>query len=948
MAPPALTSGSSRLFLIDGMALAYRAHFAFLKAPLATSKGFPTSAVFGFLMAVKRILEQEKPERIAVVFDASEPTFRHAAYADYKATRQKMPEELFDQLEWIKKAVEAQGIPFLRVPGFEADDVIGTLALREAAKGHDVWIVSGDKDMTQLVGERVRLYNIQRPNAGEVDLVDAAKVLERWGVPPAKIVDVLGLMGDASDNVPGVPGIGEKTAVKLIADHGTLEGVLAAGPTLAQKKLAERLVEHADNARLSKRLVTIDTAVPLDPCFDALSRGDIDVEGLRGCYRELEFREWLAALPAPAQPGAPVVGRGDVRYVTVDTPEGVEELVAKLRATKATGGFAFDTETTGIDSMTAELVGMSFSWAAGEAWYVPVNRDPPIFGGEATRARQEGLLFAGGPKSSDTREVLARLRPVLEDPTIPKTGQNAKYDAHVIANQFEGEERIGYELRGVVFDTMVADWCLKPDARTHNLDAMSLERLGIRKIPTTDLIGVGRAQVTMREVPIERVSEYACEDADCTWRLRGLLAPELAAAGVDRVFEAVEMPLLPVLVRMEEAGIKVDVAALTRLGASLAARARTLEEEITVAVGEPVNLRSNGQVGELLFERLKLHEAAGRRKPRRTEKGTGFSVDERTLMELAEAPGAGPIPRAIVEWRAVTKLAGTYIDPLPGYVNPRTGRIHTTFHQIGAATGRLSSSDPNLQNIPARGEEGRAIRRAFIAEPGRRLLSADYSQIELRLLAHLSGDPGLAAAFASGEDIHRATAAKIFGVAPADVTPELRGRAKAVNFGIVYGMGAQSLAQNTKVTLAEAEAFIEAYFRIYPRVLAWEEGIVAGARATGHVTTLMGRRRALPEIDSDDGRMRSAAERVAVNTPLQGTAADMIKLAMIAIDRRLTAERFASKMLLQVHDELVFEVVEGEEERLTAMVREEMTGAISLSVPLVVDVGVGPSWADAH
>jgi DNA polymerase-1 len=619
--------------------------------------------------------------------------------------------------------------------------------------------------------------------------------------------------------------------------------------------------------------------------------------------------------------------------------------VRSLEATRTTGGFAFDTETTSVDPMRAELVGLSFAWTPGEAWYVPLNRDPPIFGGEAARARSEGLLFASGPVSDDTRAVLDRLRPVLEDPTVPKTGQNAKYDVLVLSHQRSGGDPVGIEVAGVDFDTMIASFCVRPDARTHNLDALSLDRLGVRKIPTTDLIGTGKSQITMREVAIEKVTAYACEDADCTWRLRAVLEPLLAEHGVDRVFREVEMPLLPVLARMERTGIRIDEAALASLGADLERRAAALEAEIHRAAGETLNLRSNPKLGEFLFDRLRLHELGGRKRPRRTEKGTGYATDERTLLEFADVH---PIPRLLLEWRTLTKLKSTYVDSLPAYVNPRTGRIHTTFHQTGAATGRLSSSDPNLQNIPVRGDDGRAIRATFVAEPGWRLLSADYSQIELRLLAHLASDPGLLAAFRAGEDVHRSTAAKVFGVAPEAVTPQMRGKAKAINFGIVYGMGPQALAQQTGVSVKEAEEFITAYFRIYPEVLAYEEGVVREARRTGQVTTLMGRRRPLPEISSDDPRVRSQAERIAVNTPIQGTAADLIKIAMIRIDHRLAAERFRSRMLLQVHDELVFEVPPGEEDRLTAMVRHEMATAIDVSVPIVVDVGLAGNWADAH
>jgi DNA polymerase-1 len=920
------------------MALAYRAHFGFLRNPLATSKGLPTSAVFGFLLTLDRVLDQERPERIAVVFDAPDPTFRHEAYPEYKATREKMPEELGPQLEWIRRIVVAMGIPFLRVPGYEADDVIGTLARREGERGHDVWIVSGDKDMTQLVGPRVRLYNLLKPRAEEAEIVDDAKVVERFGVPPGKVVDVLGLMGDASDNVPGVPGVGEKTAIRLVQEHGTLEGVLAAAPSLPQKKLSENLVAHRDLATLSKRLVTIDRHVPLDTDWDDLARRATDEAALRDAYRELEFQDRLAALgpvggePAPAER----------RYHAVATPAELDALVKALEATRGRGGFALDTETTSIVPTRAEIVGLSFSWVPGEAWYVPVNRDPPMFGGDVERSRPQGSLFdEGGATSGDAAQVLRRLKPVLEDARVEKTGQNAKYDAIVLACQ----EPVPVEVAGVTFDTMVADHCLRPDARTHNLDALSLERLGVRKIPTQALLGTGRDQVTMREVPVEKVAEYACEDADCTWRLRGVLEPELAAHGVDRVFHDVEMPLLPVLVRMERTGIRVDLEAFARMAADLQSRARRLEAEVHEAAGEVFNLRSNAKVGEILFERLKLHETAGRKRPRRTQKGTGWSTDERTLEELRSAH---PLPGRLLEWRAVTKLMSTYVDPLPTYVNPRTGRVHTTFHQVGAATGRLSSSDPNLQNIPARGPEGKAIRSAFVPERGWKLVSADYSQIELRLLAHLAGDPGLSAAFRAGEDVHRSTAAKVFGVAPSAVTPDMRGRAKAINFGIIYGMGAQRLAAETGVTQAEAERFIEAYFGAFPRVKAWEESVVAGARERGYVTTLMGRRREVQEISSDDPRLRSAAERVAVNTPIQGTAADLIKMAMVAVDRRLAQEAFRARMLLQVHDELVFEAPPDEVERLTAMVRQEMSGALEVEVPIVVDVGVGDSWADAH
>jgi DNA polymerase-1 len=930
MADPLTASARPRVFLLDGMALAYRAHFALLKSPLVTSRGMPTGAVFGFLAALDRIVEQEKPEEIVVVFDAPEPTFRHREYAEYKATREKMPEELEPQLDYIRRVVEALGIPFVSVPGFEADDVIGTLAKRESALGKDVWIVSGDKDMLQLVGERVRLYNVMKPGQDEVEIVGPAETAAKFGVPPEQVVDVLGLMGDASDNVPGVPGIGPKTAVRLVLECGSLEAVLERAPVLPQKKLAESLVQHADSARLSKRLVTIDCGVPL--ALVDLSRRPPDVALLRPIYAELEFRGRLDRLQARGS------GLGDFAYHTVDTAEKVRRLAKDLLATRGRGGFVLDTETTGLDPMRAELVGLSFAWKEREAWYVPVNLDPPMFGGTAERRAAEGSLFAEGPRSGDTQAVLDALRAPLEDPGIPKAGQNMKYDLHVLRQH-------GVRVEGIAFDTMIADFCADPGSRVHNLDDMAIRRLDIRKIPTTDLIGTGRSQVTMREVPVEKVSRYACEDADVTLRLKNLLEPELKEKDVDRLFREAEMPLLPVLLRMEATGVRLDLPLLGSISADLGRRADAAERRIQEIAGEPINVRSNAVLGELLFDRLALHEKAGRRKPRRTMKGSGYATDEETLQELA---AFHELPGRILEYRTLTKLKSTYVDPLPGYVHPVTGRVHTTYHQTGAATGRLSSSDPNLQNIPIRTEEGRAIRKAFVPEPGWKVLSADYSQIELRLMAHLSQDAGLLEAFRAGEDVHRSTAARVFRVAPKDVTPDLRSRAKAVNFGVIYGMGPQRLARETEVTLDEARKFIDDYFATYPGVRAYLDRTIDEGRRLGYVTTLLGRKRPLPELQNADPRIRSQAENVAVNTPLQGTAADVIKLAMIRIDRRLAEGRFRARMLIQVHDELVFEVPPEEEERLTVMVKAEMSGGLPLTVPLVVDVGLGATWADAH
>ncbi len=932
MAPQRTASDSPRLFLLDGMALAYRAHFAFFRNPLTNAQGLATSAVYGFLGALDRVMQEEQPEEIAVVFDGPEDTFRHEMYSDYKATREKMPDEMVPQLAWIRQAVEALGIAFLQVPRYEADDIIGTLATKAAAEGKDVWIVSGDKDMLQLVSDKVRLYNAMKAGRSEPELVGVAETIEKFGVPPPQVVDVLGLMGDSSDNVPGVPNVGPKTAVKLVLEYGSLEGALEHAAEVKQKRVRERLLEFADQARLSKELVTIDLDVPLPADVD-LKPGAEDIEFLRTLYAELNFKGRLERLDKPIDEDA-----GDVAYHLVDTPGKLKKLAKALAATKDTGGFAWDTETTGLNPHRTRLVGLSFAWQEGEAWYVPVNLDPPMFGGTAASVQQEGTLFSEPVVDVDAAGVFERLRPVLEDPAVPKCAQNMKYDLHVI-------RRYDVDMQGIDFDTMIASFCSDPGSRIHNLDGLALRHLGIKKIPTSELIGKGKSQITMAEVPVEKVAEYACEDADVTWRLRGRLAAELAEKNVERVFREAEMPLLPVLTRMEANGIRLDVSMLEAISGTLDGRIEEAEAQIHAFKGEPFNIRSTAVLGALLFDELALHKKAGRKKPKKTAKGTGYATDESTLAELAPYHD---LPKLILTYRSLSKLKSTYLDSLPTFLNPDTGRVHTCFHQTGAATGRLSSSDPNLQNIPIRSEEGRAIRTAFVPEDGWRFLSADYSQIELRLLAHLSGDEGLLAAFRDGEDIHRATAARIFKVEPEDVTSILRSRAKAVNFGVIYGMGPQRLARETSVTLQEAKQFIDDYFATYPAVKAYQERTIDEARETGYVMTLLGRRRYLPDLQSKDQRVMAQARNVAVNTPLQGTAADMIKLAMIKVDGRLRSDGFEARMLLQIHDELLFEAPEAEMDRLIAMVTEEMEGALPLDVPIVVDVGTGANWSEAH
>jgi len=909
--PPARrTGGGKRLFLVDGTALAYRSFHALSRSRLADRAGRPTGAIYGFVSSLLRLLREEEPDLLAVAFDPPGPTFRHERYPDYKATRQKMPDDLVEQMPRVREVVRALGHPVLEVPGWEADDVLATVARRAAEGGLRVFLVTGDKDLFQCVDGRVSVYNLSA-RGGETEVLDPAGVEEKFGVPPERVPDVLALMGDASDNVPGVPGIGPKTAVELVRRFGPLEEVLSRAGEVEKEKVREALRRDAAQARLSYDLVKIpcDAPVALDLGEAAVVPPDPALVG--PLFEDLGFRRFLAELP-----GRAVSGEEGRDYRVVRTPADLDALLAELRGAAI---FAVDSETTGTDPLACVPVGLSFATRPLAAWYVPLNLEPAIF---------------GGSPGSDAPRVLEALRPLLEDPTRPKVGQNAKYDMLVL-------RRAGVRPSGLAHDTMVCSFLVDPRERTHNLDDLALRHLRLRKIPTTDLIGKGKGQVTMDRVSVDRVAEYACEDADATLRLLRVLEPRLAEAGVERLYREVEMPLLPVLADMEERGIRVDAAALERMAADLEAREQALAAEIRSLAGEEFNVNSTQQLGAILYERMKVQ---GKARARRTK--TGWRTDVETLEEFAEHP----IVRKVLEYRSCAKLRSTYLEPLPRLVNPRTGRLHTSFSQIGAVTGRLSSSDPNLQNIPVRTEDGKAIRRAFVpGEEGWRLVSADYSQIELRVLAHLAEDPGFLEAFRSGEDIHRATAARIFGVLPAEVTPELRGRAKAINFGVIYGMGEQRLARETGITPKEAREFIEAYFRTYPRVRAFHEERIQHALREGWVETLFGRRRWIrDELLSPMGGVAANARNNAINTPVQGTAADIVKKAMVAVHARLRTSGLDAHLLLQVHDELVLECPAGRVEALRALLKEEMEGVVSLRVPLVVEVGAGENWLEAH
>jgi DNA polymerase-1 len=903
----------ARVFLIDGSALAFRSHFAFARTGLTTADGRPTGATYGFTLSLRQLLESEAPDRIAIAFDARGKTFRHERFPEYKATRDRAPEDLIGQLEGIREMTRAHGITIFEVPGFEADDVIGTLARAGEAAGDEVFIVSGDKDFMQLVSDRVKLLNIFKTGEPAV-LQGLEAVQEKFGTTPDHVIDVLAIMGDSSDNVPGVKGIGEKGAIKLISDHGSVEGVLEHLDALTPKQ-REKIEADRQNMLLSRELVTIHTDVALDPGYDSIKAAAPDGERLRELFTQLEFKSLLNKLSdAPAREEA-------VRdYVTVTDLAGLEAMIHELRAA---GSFAVDTETTSLRPLEARIVGVSFSAREGRAFYVPFNATPPV--------------DPEGPES-----LLERLKPLLTDPQLERCAQNAKYDWLVFAGS-------GLELPAPDFDTMVASFCIAGSSRAHNLDALALHYFNITKIPTKELIGSGTKQITMAEVPVETVAEYACEDADVTWRLREALDPELDQAQARALFETLEMPLVPVLVAMEREGIAIDTELLAGMAKELTKEIQAAEDRVHALAGEVFNVASTKALGQILFEKLQIHEAAGVKKPKRTK--TGYSTDAATLQQ---SYGDVEIVRRLLEYRELTKLQSTYVEALPRYVNPGTGRIHCSFSQVAAATGRLASSDPNLQNIPVRTERGRKLRQAFVPRgpegdsSGWAFLAADYSQIELRVMAHLSGDERMREAFAEGRDIHASTAAVIFDVDPDAVDRTMRSQAKVINFGLLYGMGPQRVARETGMTLNEAREFIERYFASFPTIRDWMDRTLRDAREKGYVETLLGRRRRIPDLNSANQRQRSMAENAAINTPVQGSAADIIKRAMIDVHARLAESRSPARLLLQVHDELLFEVPEGAVEETRQLVVDCMQNAVQLDVPLEVDAGVGKNWLEAH
>jgi DNA polymerase-1 len=894
--------------LVDASSYLYRAFHAL--PPLTTSHGEPTGAVYGVINMLRSLLTEYRPRYLAVVFDARGKTFRDDLFAEYKANRPPMPDELAAQVEPLHALVKALGLPLLQVPGVEADDVIGTLARQAAAEGIETLISTGDKDMAQLVGPHVTLVNTMSRS-----VLDREGVIEKFGVPPERIVELLALMGDSSDNIPGIPKVGPKTAAKWLNDFGSLDALLARADDI-KGKVGENLRANLDTLALSRQLATIHCDVELDVRPRDLQPGEADTGQLRNWYTRLEFSRWLAELDArrpnetvhaDAAPSAPT------DYATILTQAQLDSWLSRLQTAKL---FAFDTETTSLDYMAARIVGVSFAVKAGEAAYVPLAHDYP-----------------GAPEQLDCDAVLSRLRPLLEDPHCYKVGHHIKYDRNVLANH-------GITLDGIRFDTMLESYVLDSTATRHDMDSVALKYLGHTNISYEDVAGKGANQLDFNQVPLEQAAPYAAEDADITLRLHEAMWPILAQSpALEKIYREIELPLVTVLSDMEQTGVAIDTAMLARQSTELAHRIVAIEQEAHREAGQPFNLGSPKQIQEILYDKLHLPVLA------KTPKGAP-STAEAVLQDLALDY---PLPRLILEYRSLSKLKSTYTDRLPEQIDSRSGRVHTSYHQAVATTGRLSSSDPNLQNIPVRTEEGRRIRQAFIARPGCVLLAADYSQIELRIMAHLSADEGLLRAFAAGADIHRSTAAEVFGVAPEAVTSDQRRSAKAINFGLIYGMSAFGLARQLGIDRGAAQEYIDLYFSRYPGVLAYMEATRRQAREQGYVETVFGRRLYLPDIKAGNAQRRSAAERTAINAPMQGTAADIIKRAMIRLHGWIKGQHDLDiTMIMQVHDELVFEVAESQIEEAGTRVRNSMVEAAALRAPLVVDIGVGKNWDEAH
>jgi DNA polymerase I len=888
---------AKRLFLIDGSGLIFRAFFAIRH--LSNREGHPTNATYGFIMQLRKVLADHNPSHIAVVFDSKEKTFRHEMYPEYKANRPEPPEELIPQFADIREVVAAHNLVGLAAPGFEADDIIGTLTERAVAEGfEDVVVVTSDKDLFQLVNDKVTLLDTMKDV-----VIDKAAVREKFGTTPEGVVDALGLMGDSSDNVPGAPGVGPKTARTLLEKYGNIQGIYEHLDEV-KGKLKEKLGDNRELVDLSRRLVTIKKDVPLDVDFDDFAMPEPDDDALRELYERFGFTSLLQQINGPKV----TLARDGYKLVTTEA-----ELAEMIDTLTKAGKFAIDTETTAAEPMRAELVGASFCCDESVAYYVPVAH-----------------RYLGCPVQLSKETLIQALTPLLSDPALLKIGQNIKYDEIVLRNA-------GVEIADPKFDTMVAAYLLDSDRMSQSMDSLAREYLGHQCITYKEVVGKGKSQKTFDEVPLDLALPYAAEDAQVTWMLWEILAPKLAEENLEGLFNEMEMPLVGVLRDMEMSGVKIDTEFFAGLHDEYIVKIGRVEKEIHEMAGGPFNLNSPKQLGKVLFEDLGL-------KPIKKTK-TGPSTDVTVLEKLAETH---ELPARMLQYRGLHKLLSTYIDTLPKLIHDKTGRIHGSFHQTVAATGRLSSSDPNLQNIPVRTEDGRRIREGFVPEDGKVLLSADYSQIELRVMAHLSGDEAMISHFISGEDIHRRTASEVFEIIPALVDKEQRSAAKAINFGILYGISAFRLGKDLGIGAKRAAQYIEQYFDRYPQVRTYLDEVVEKAREDGYVTTLFGRRRFLPQLQAKEAQTRAFGERAALNTPIQGTAADLIKMAMITLQRKILDEKLPMAMTLQVHDELMFEVEKDAAEAMMAIVVEQMENVAELVVPLVVDAQTGANWAVVH
>lgn len=926
-----------KLFLLDAYALIFRAYYAFIKNPRVNSRGQNTSAIFGFLLTLREVLQKQQPTHIGVVFDMPGPTFRHEIYPAYKATRDETPEDIRSAVPYIQKILEAYRIPVISSPGFEADDIIGTLARKASTKGFQTYMMTPDKDFAQLVTESVYMFKPSRSGSESL----------KWGVEdvrrefsvqdPLQVIDILALMGDTADNIPGAPGVGPKTAMKLVAEFGSIEELFKNVSRL-KGKLRETIEGYKAQIELSKKLATIDLNVPIDFDEDELVLEEPDYDKLRLLFNELEFRTFATDLPQAGEtrdvserPGEQTLQTADIHQGTLFTENNQVHDAGKLTIDNVTHNyslirsndelrvfagtlaslpeFSFDSETTGINPLESRIVALAFSWEKGK-----------------------GYLVHFPDNEYETRARLDLLKPVFEDASIKKIGQNLKYDIQVLGNY-------GIEVRGILFDTMIAHYLLEPDMR-HNMNLLAETYLSYSPVPIESLIGEkGPNQKSMRDVPVEQLLEYAVEDADVTFQLKEFFLPKIISEGLADLSENIEMPLIRVLADMERTGVKLNKDDLNYIASGLRNDIDSLEKEIHHLAGTEFNISSPKQLGDILFLKLRLDDKA------RVTKTGQFNTSEEVLQRLVQKH---PVVGKVLEYRGLKKLLSTYVETLPDLADPMTGRIHTNFNQAITATGRLSSNNPNLQNIPVKDERGREIRKAFIPEEGNLFLSADYSQIELRLMAHLSKDEGMIADFLSGSDIHAATASKIYGVSINEVTREMRASAKTANFGIIYGISSFGLSERLTISRKEAKDLIDGYFSSYPGVRKYMDESIARAREKGYVTTMFGRRRYLMNINSRNQVVRGNAERNAINAPIQGSAADIIKIAMVRIYDRLNSEKLASKMILQVHDELILEVVQGELEKVKEIVISEMTNAARLDVPLKVDWGTGRNWLEAH